>query len=144
MGSVLLLCPVLVTLAVRRYENVAYVVNRTLPCRVFLSVKVQNWLRRTEDRSGTTDRFRIAIRYLIPVRELCPLASGFARVFPFQNSTTGRVSRSCPGQATAVRLQGRGGPDGFRSRSRVGRRQQPCAGYGCGSKKGTLSMSIKS
>src|SRR5215472_5311314 len=78
MGSALLLCPVLVALAVRRYENVACVVNRTLSYRVFLSANVQNWLRRTEDRGGTTARSSGRYQYLIPVRELCLLASGFA------------------------------------------------------------------
>src|ERR1700730_1208520 len=63
-------------------------VNQALPCRVFLSGKGQ-------------EPQNLALPVVMPTT---PLASGLARVFPFLNSTTGQVSRSCPDQAlTAVR-----------------------------------------
>src|SRR5215468_10108354 len=99
MGSAPLPCPGLLALPSHRYKNDAYVVNRTPRYRVSLSDKVQNWLRRTDDRGGETTWAAGQVPPLPvsgTVRELYSLASGFARVFPFLNSIAGQVSRSCP------------------------------------------------
>ena len=100
-------------------------VNQAPRCRVFISGKGTGALNRDEMER---------LLYLI--------ASGFARVFPFQNSTTGQVSRSCPDQGHLGPVAGRGSRSDSGPTS-GGQQQQPCAGYGCGSKKGT-SMSFKS